>query len=484
MNPGLIIAMEVINKSFRYWFARNAQPICFLIAYFVLIVLGNLIFASPIGRQAIAISGYPLTILSLAHIFSVGYWVLLLMPFVVTPPIVYLVRRFGASILSKASGAFPEFSPLGFSICLLVAAAYILYQFNIHGVADLFLSGKDSVSSVEARFEIRSRLPFATFIVLQAIVPYLAYVAVINLIRSRGVFWVFASIISVIAASVFFVMINMKWPIVLFYAGVVVSIFMHTTRFAYLKTIVGAVCVVAIYLVVSTVVFRIAPPPPAVAVVTAQPSVVKEASKAQAEVSPPMVEVPKPIANQSQIGGEQVVEAAYSAAPILLMHVISRMSMPYPYYYQEFTDHPAACGGVLEQARPGPKCRPSFLIYNRMFSANDDKFLGLGTAPAAVHISGYAVGGWPLAVLGLICASLILGAFASLPLGANSTVSAFGIMGALAGYHFSQIPGEGVIFYEHGLAWTLLFIGIYAAASWAYSRFNRGRVIRSTASGT
>ena len=59
-----------------------------------------------------------------------------------------------------------------------------------------------------------------------------------------------------------------------------------------------------------------------------------------------------------------------------------------------------------------------------------------------MHVSGYALGGWPIALATLFAGSMLLGLFSSLPLDRNVTISALGIVGALAGYHLSQVPGE------------------------------------------
>jgi hypothetical protein len=63
--------------------------------------------------------------------------------------------------------------------------------------------------------------------------------------------------------------------------------------------------------------------------------------------------------------------------------------------------------------------------------------------------------------MALVAASLILGLFAALPLDRGSASGAVTILGALVGYHLSQIPGEGVVFYEHGLVWPTLLIAGY-----------------------
>lgn len=117
------------------------------------------------------------------------------------------------------------------------------------------------------------------------------------------------------------------------------------------------------------------------------------------------------------------------------------------------------CGGLLAQAHAGQKCRPSFYIYNKIFN---DQFDGRGTAPAAVHITAYALGGWPLAAVGLLCASVLLGLFAALPSSSNSLVAAMATTGGVLGYHLSQLPGEGPIIYDHGVLWTIVMLVGYA----------------------
>ena len=132
------------------------------------------------------------------------------------------------------------------------------------------------------------------------------------------------------------------------------------------------------------------------------------------------------------------------------------MAVSYPYYYQVFTAEGPVCGGILAQAHRHPACRPSEMIYTRMFGSNE--FEHRGTAPLAAHISGYALGGWPIAILALVAASVILGLFSAVPLDDGAMTGSLVILGAVTGYHLSQIPGEGVIFYEHGLFWIGLLL--------------------------
>ncbi|WP_212625052.1 hypothetical protein [Pseudomonas sp. PP3] len=470
-------------NGFRGYFCRNLQPICFLVAYFVLVVLGNLIYASPFGLRAIEAFGYPVATLKLNHIFTLGYWVLLFMPFVVTPMIVFLVKKTSVNLVECFAKKIPEMTKAWLIVLFSLSCIFVLSNFYKCGVFEIFQSGKDSVSSVEARFEIRERLHFGVFIVIQAIVPYLSYVAVTNLSKKGGAFWYVFSLVSILIASSFFVMINMKWPVVLYYVGVVLTIFVHTEKYAYTKAVVGGLIVIATYLLISTVVFRLAPEPMDNSVSTAsaihEKAHIDQHQAGSQEAKPPKLIVTEIVPKAIQPGGTNlavsaeraavVSEAAISATPMLMMHLLSRMSIVVPYYYQEFTDHPSACGGILAQARPGPVCRPSTYIYNKLFVSSNDQFIGLGTSPAAVHITGYAVGGWTVAIFALLCASVILGVLSCIPVNASSTVSAFGIVGALAGYHFSQIPGEGVIFYEHGLFWPFLLMAGYTCAVWLFN---------------
>ena len=110
---------------------------------------------------------------------------------------------------------------------------------------------------------------------------------------------------------------------------------------------------------------------------------------------------------------------------------------------QVFTEEGAVCGGMLAQARRNPTCRPSKVVYRRIFV--NDGFENRGRRPraSAVHVSGYALGGWPVAMLALVAGSILLGLFAALPLDRGSATGTVTILGAIAAYHLSQIPGEG-----------------------------------------
>ena len=460
----------------RQWISSNLQPIAFLFAYFATIVAGNLIFASPLGELSLKATGFSPRILEMDQIFTFGYWSLLLCPFVVTPIVVYATRRTAGPLVAQISNIFREFNRTEYLVFLIGCYAVVLYKFWQADVAALFLSGTDALSSVNARFEIHDRIGYWTLMVLQALLPFLSIYSLIRWMRSRERFWLATMVVNVFAMSVLLTMLNMKWPVLLFYTALVMALFVHAKRRAYLKAVAGAAFLVVAFLLISTVVFRIAPAtqtakPQAVAVepvLTGHHSAAKPGAAESGETD---------AAEAGRVVAERVVatsEAAIGYAPSLLFAALNRMAVVYPYYYQTFTTEGAVCGGILDQARRGPTCRPSTLIYSRIFGSAEG-YSGKGTSPSSVHVSGYALGGWPTALAMLFCGSVLLGLFSSLPIDRNVTISALAIVGALAGYHLSQVPAEGVILFDHGLLWTFLMLAIFLG--W---RLTRTIAMRST----
>ena len=438
----------------RFWISRNLHTIVFLGAYFVTTVAGNLIFASPLGRQSLAASSSSDRFLGYANTFTFGYWVLLLCPFILTPLIVAATRRATGRWGSRVAQLLPEFSPIGYAIITAACFAFVIYRFWLADVATLFASGVDAASSVEARLTIRERIGYITLAPLQALLPFLTLYALIRWLHSSEVFWMVFTILNVLVLSALLVMINMKWPVLLFYIGIVLAIFVYARTRPYIKTAAGTVFVFVAFLLISAFVFRLAP----VSEVTHHPAPTVNAGRAAAGRAA-AGRAAAGRAAAARTASEQFVATTKAApvyAPKLLMVALNRMAISYPYYYQVFTEEGAVCGGILAQARRNPSCRPSRVIYARIFG--NDGFENRGTSPLAVHISGYALGGWPVAMLALTAGSIMLGLFAALPLDRGPASGTVTMLGALAAYHLSQIPGEGVILYEHGLIWPALLI--------------------------
>ena len=444
----------------RSWISKNLQTVTFLGAYFVTTVLGNLIFATPLAERSLQGSGSPEGFLRFPHTFTFGFWALLLCPFVLTPLLVVATRRVSARWIDRVSQILPEFTWPAYVTITAACVGFVIYRFWLADVATLFSSGVDAGSSVEARFTIRERIGYITFVPLQALLPFLTIYALIRWMNSRELFWAVSSVLGVVVLSVLLIMINMKWPVLLFYIGLVLAIFVYSRRRAYLRTAIGALFLFVAFMLVSTFVWRLVPPPE-----LSQPAPPSKGGPAIAGADAPAKPAPSDPATQAagalSQASERVVatgEAARLNAPTILVVALNRMALSYPYYYQIITEEGAVCGGILAQARRNPSCRPSTLIYERI---HRDSFANRGTSPMAVHISGYALGGWPTAMLALVAGSLILGLFAAVPLDKGSAGGTVAILGALAGYHLSQIPGEGVVFYEHGLIWPALLMAGY-----------------------
>jgi len=451
VTGNLVATRSVHRDAVRLWASRNLAVTVFLGAYFLTIVVGNLIFASPIGRESLKASRLSDRFLAFPQTFTLGYWMLLLCPFILTPLIVSATRRLSARWVRRAVEILPEFSRFEYAVLCVALFAFVIGQFWSADVPALFASGADDLASVQARFTIRERIGYITLVPLQACLPYLTVYSLIRAIESHEQFWIAFTIANTLLLSLLLIMTNMRWPVLLFSLSMVLTAFVYARRLPYLKVAAGTVLVFAAFLLVSTFFFRLAP--------------------AQGSSQPGRAD----IVQTSQHVLESVT-AARRYAPDLLISALNRMAIAYPYYYQVFTEEGTVCGGVIAQARRNPACRPSEMINARIYGLRTfgaDEFENQGTSPLAVHISGYALGGWPVALLALGAGSIMLGLFAALPLDHGASSGSLTILGASVGYHLSQIPGEGVVFYEHGLIWPLLLILGYLLWRWMVSATKR-----------
>jgi hypothetical protein len=444
----------IMLDNFKAWVSRNLAPFVFLLSYFFTVVLGNVIYWFPFGHEQLLKSEYTSEILKFDTLFSFGYWVLLLMPFVVTPLIVIAVKKiFGGGVV-RLSKCVAEPSSKEYLSIMVACYGFVLFFLIKADAFSLFFHGTDAVTSVVARFQIRAQVGFFPLMVLMSLLHFISIYSIVRWMKDRGLFWAIVSVLNCAVMSVFLIMLNMKWPILLFYAGLVLAIFVYAKRYAYVKTAVGGVLLITLYLLISAFVFRLAPVVPAPDVAVGQSVQQPGRIEIGGEV------IPAEPSKQISAAAIGVGEAATKNAPMLLFAAVNRMAIIYPYYYQIFTHEGAVCGGFLAQAKIGPACRPSTFVYTRMFN---DSFNGRGTAPAAVHVSGYALGGWPLAIGFLVFASLVLGLFTCLPLYSGALSGALAITGGIAGYHYSQLPIEGPIIYDHGLLWVFLMLSVFVA---------------------
>ncbi|EPJ2812477.1 hypothetical protein ACTHGN_005611 [Pseudomonas putida] len=451
------------SNKLRDWLSINIAPVIFLAAYFLTVVLGNIVYSLPGARVYLMSIPFTARIFDFKTLFSAGYWLLLLSPFVVTPIVVWLVRRLLQPTVLRVAGFFPEFTRSSYLLLLALCYSVVIYAFWRAEAFTLFFAGSDFTSSVEARFAIRERVSFFSMALLMSNLHFLSIYGAVKFVRKGGWWWGAITLVNAVVISVLLIVLNMKWPILIFYTGLVLAVFIYTPRHPFVKAAVGMLMLLLVYFLISAFVYRISPP-------TAEPgqqSPASELAPAQVENSQGPVGPSGGKAELSAKGTEVIAlgSAIGGQVPQMMFHAINRMAISYPYYYEIFTQRGQVCGGLLVQAQVGQKCRPSFYVYAEVFN---DQFNQRGTAPAAVHITAYALGGWPLAAIGLLCASVLLGVFTSLPLNASSVIGALAVTGGVMGYHLSQLPGEGPLFYDHGVAWSVLMLLAYALVVKAY----------------
>jgi hypothetical protein len=159
------------------------------------------------------------------------------------------------------------------------------------------------------------------------------------------------------------------------------------------------------------------------------------------------------------------VENGLASAGELLLRFPIRMAVAYPYYFEEFTEKGPICGTLWDRIKRKPSpCAPSNYIYSVMHSG-DVVYRGRATAPAAVNIYGYALGGWSTAIIETVCAGVLLGFFAAIGRRRTSHAvsAAVWIMGSQVAYFLTQLPFEASLVYDHGAVWwaVLILVPVY-----------------------
>ncbi len=354
---------------------------------------------------------------------DVGYWVLLFMPFVVAPPITMLVKRLVRRPVCRVVACIPGIGTRSYIVLCGIFYGYVVFSIYRAGVTSVFAKGISSAASSESRFELLAALGFWPQVALKSLLFFLSIYSVIQAMLLRTKFWISASVVNIIAMTVLFFLLNMKWPVVLFYCAIIICTIVVPTRRALLIPAVASVFVV--YGATTYFVTRL------------------------------------PYATGITV---------FNTFGTFVSAAANRMALSYPYYYRTFTYEGQVCGTILDRLeRKVNPCHPSNLIYQKVFG--NDGFEGRATAPAAAHITGYALGGWNGAVIAMVLASILLGVFAAVPV-ADAMSATIVVMGALAGYYLSQLPLEAAVIYDHGILWWGLLITGYAA----YSRASKRKV--------
>lgn len=406
---------------------QNFALAVFLCAYFSFTVAGNVIFMFPgggsIGRYAIA--DFSLENFNTAK--SAGYITLLLMPFAVVPIIALGFRRIAGKHVRRIALKLPHrLQPIDHISLSLVAYGYVIYAFIEADAIGLFTSGSDVVSMVNARFALNSRVGFGAMAVLKSVLFFLSCYAIVCASIYKTKFWIVSSAANFVLMTGLLVLLNMKWPLLIFYISAALIVISFSPNFPVFRAISTLAVVFTAYIMISFALLKL------------------------------------PLPSTGSSAFNRGINALTENSNVLLATILSRMAQPYPYYYETFSVEGPVCGtlGDRIQRRTNP-CQPSNLIYQKMFGPSDPNSLR-GTAPQAVHIYGYALGGWMPALIELTLASVAIGVFISIP-ATTAMLSTLVFLGGLSGYYFSQLPFEAAIIYDHGLLWWALLLLIYCS---------------------
>lgn len=433
----------------RAHITANMPTYVFLTFFCLTAVVANIAYLTPWGRDwpSRSISDFDWTTFRVQ--FQVAFWALVLLPFAVTPVVAILTRRLSQPLVTRTAGYFRDFpKPLYCVVCggLYAYVFYSLYRSDaLHGL----LSAANAVQAGEARFETLAALGFWPQMAMKSLLVFLTVYAAVKAARRGGRFWAIALIWHSVALTISLILLNMKWPVVVFEITLGLSVLVTARRYPLLKS--GAVMTLAVvtYFLIAVVLLRMAPLRSAAASVL---PLAPTASAPRGGLLPPGV--------QLDIGlVRDVVDAARHSMPVLAVQAFNRMGIALPYYYEVFTVEGRISGTTTDRLlrRPYPQ-EPSALVYARMFK--HDGFEGRGTAPAAVHITGYALDGWAGAASFLTLGSIVIGLFLALWPAAqtNDLFAAAFVMGGYAGYFLSQLPFEAALIYDHGMLWWLALV--------------------------
>lgn len=481
---------------------KNLPVYVFVGLYFLTTVAGNLAYLTPWGEDWPARSIVDFSWSRFSVSFGAAYWALLLMPIVLAPLVALAVRAVAAPLVERvATATIRELPPVPYALLCLVLYSYVFVALGNAQALERMTSATDAIMAVQARFDVLADLGYWPQVAMESLLVFLSIYAVVRASMGGGRFWTVAAIVNVILLSIALVLLNMKWPVVIFVLLLGFCVFTVSKRHRVLKSAAIVASGIFVYLFISVSLLRLVPatepaepqnqiaktetgstPPasqgPISTIPTPAPAIVSSTpSPAQASPASPG---PAPLEQDIDISVDyaaNAMTAAAVAAPKLAIIALNRMAMATPYFYDRFTTQGPICGTILSRIKRQPSpCQPSLYIYTEMFGK--DGFEGIGTAPAAVNISGYALNGWFGAVTETVLAGIILGLFLALyKLGQTrpSIMAAF-VMGAYAAYFMTQLPIEAAIIYPHGILWWAALLLGWSAISAAFAISMRRRI--------
>ena len=142
-----------IRKTIR----GNLALVTFLWSYAVFTVAGNLVYLVPGGDT---IAHYSIKQFSLSAFDtrgSAGYMALLMLPFVVAPPVAFFTRVLIGKFIASRVRKVDEITSRDFSVIFALAFCYVAYSFWRSGAAGMLQQGGDFLDAVRLRFICMSR---------------------------------------------------------------------------------------------------------------------------------------------------------------------------------------------------------------------------------------------------------------------------------------------------------------------------------------
>lgn len=417
----------------------------FLIAYFGTTLLGNILYSTSFGAELPSFNVDNYSLEEFRKPFKFQFWLLLLLPFLLCPVAIF-VARITSPLAATVAPWIPEI-PKSFYLVL----SGLLYIYAIRALFDAsafsrFMADGQATDAVENRFALLAAIGFLPQVALKSLLVFLSIYGTVRAARDNGWFWSAVTCANVTLLTACLILLNMKWPAVVFILTLGVCVFIVSRSHPYTKAIIVTVMGMTLYLTLSVAILRWFPPLD---------------DDSLYSTRGPRIE------RDTSIGLENIFRGSLAFAPKLMIGAVNRMAIAVPFYY-DFSDFSGpTCQPALSRLwikRP-LSCEPTLLVYSTLFK--DDGFAGRGTAPAAANIYGYALAGWPGAIISTLIAMTVIGLFLALwsPAQTNAVFAAAYIMGAYTGYFFSQLPIEGPIAYDHGMLWWALLVLAWSIVS-------------------
>lgn len=474
-------------------FLANLPLAAYLSAYFLTVVLGNILYQTQFGVDLPYHSIGPSWYLMDTSIFGMEFNALIFLPLLAMPFLALKSRDGFSKPIQFLAKFIPEFNRYVYLIMNICSYSYVIYRLSHFKALSLLMSGHDQIAAVNARFLLLNNLGFHTQLILLSLLPFMAVYAIIAAMRTRTWFWMLFAVWHFVVLTSCLVLLNMKWPLVLWIitVGIAVMVALRTLK---ALCYCGAILLLAggIFFGISTLLQRQMP------ILTQEAQVQQYLHEFPVEYV--LATDPKfgALARQDFLALPQLNISEFTVLPTTipnalrlfslremmqrilildhplttmsfakqtLLNPVNRMAIPVLYYYSIFSQE-KLCGTLVDRIKRKPSpCSPSLLVYQTMFV--DDGFAGRGTAPAASHITGYALNGWFGLLLCLTLTGILIGMFLILwPLTGNSIMlTTIFVMGAQAAYFWSQLPIEGPIVYNHGIMWWGLLIILYSLLS-------------------